>query len=645
MAKATHYHLLMTKKTFYNILLFVLLPFIGFSQEVLVELSGNPVITQAYRDAQSKPKSAALGDTLSLPFFEEFAELIPFPNPSLWLDSFAYINQTYAKFPPSIGMATLDGLNKDGMPYEFSFVQTYGLADKLTSKYIDLSGNVPGDSIYFSFYYQPQGLGNAPESEDSLVLQFKYADSDTTYDWRSVWRKSGSSIQTDSLFDQVMIPVTDTAFFKSGFQFRFINYSTLSGNVDHWHIDYIKMAVNRFAADTVHTDMAITQPLRSVLKHYQAMPWSHYINDTTDVTADSIIFKIHNFYDDAIPTAFTGDIFDPNNTPIKNFSAVVTVPVDPFVYCGNADDDVCTTDGAVFLNGLNFSFPVNFAGDEVEFTVKAYLEDLNQNTVITNDTIAYKQKFHNYYAYDDGSAESAYGLLFEQGAMAYRFALNKPDTLRALQIYFNPVLDDVSDKTFKIGVWTGVGGPQGDPLYLSDSLYSPTYFPGFYNGYYTYVLDQPILLSDTVYIGIVQSETDLLNVGLDRNLNANKNMFFSLNFGASWATSNLKGAWMMRPLFGKVVGNPTGIEQPTASETSFKLFPNPADNILNIYNEAGKNMSNYRLRVFDSVGRLLISEEYLPSQLDINSLKPGFYMFHISAKAGSYSHTYKIVVR
>ena len=30
----------------------------------------------------------------------------------------------------------------------------------------------PADSLYFSFYYQPQGNGNAPESQDSLVLQF-----------------------------------------------------------------------------------------------------------------------------------------------------------------------------------------------------------------------------------------------------------------------------------------------------------------------------------------------------------------------------------------------------------------------------------------------------------------------------------------
>ena len=30
----------------------------------------------------------------------------------------------------------------------------------------------PADSIYLSFYYQPQGNGNAPEEQDSLVLQF-----------------------------------------------------------------------------------------------------------------------------------------------------------------------------------------------------------------------------------------------------------------------------------------------------------------------------------------------------------------------------------------------------------------------------------------------------------------------------------------
>ncbi|HEY9116062.1 MAG TPA: T9SS type A sorting domain-containing protein, partial [Bacteroidales bacterium] len=53
-------------------------------------------------------------------------------------------------------------------------------ADVLTSQPIRLDSVFspvakvlkPADSVYFSFYYQPQGYGNAPEDWDSLVLEF-----------------------------------------------------------------------------------------------------------------------------------------------------------------------------------------------------------------------------------------------------------------------------------------------------------------------------------------------------------------------------------------------------------------------------------------------------------------------------------------
>ena len=53
------------------------------------------------------------------------------------------------------------------------------LADSLISKPISLINEngeklTPADSLYFSFYYQPQGNADAPESTDSLVLMFGY---------------------------------------------------------------------------------------------------------------------------------------------------------------------------------------------------------------------------------------------------------------------------------------------------------------------------------------------------------------------------------------------------------------------------------------------------------------------------------------
>lgn len=645
----------MIKHITYIFSFLLLTPLISHSQEALFELGSNPLIRQAYLDGQTTHPSAqtsinrAPSDTISLPFFDDFAKTALFPNNELWLDSFAFINPGFAFYPPSIGMATLEGLSKDGMPYEFTFNQPHDKADELTSRWIDLSGFTPADSLYFSFYYQPQGLGNAPETEDSLVLQFKYKYLDTSnvamYDWKSVWKMAGTGIQSDSLFTQVMLPVADTIYFYNGFQFRFVNYATLSGNVDHWHIDYVYFDESRFKGDTAYDDGAFTRPMKSLLRDYQAIPWSHYTANPTDATGDIFTFKIHNFFSGSSNISFLGNIYGPDNANLKTLTAGTPVNVDPFTYCGNEPGDDCiASENSIFDNTLDFDFPTTYSGSEVDFRFAGILAGSNTDTRLDNDSVFYTQKFHSYYAYDDGSAENAYGLLQAGGQLAYRFALRKADTLKAIQIYFNPVLDDVSDKKFQLAVWTGgLNGPQGNPIYLSDSLYSPTYFPGFYNGFYTYLLDKPVPVSDTIFVGWVQVEGELLNIGLDRGINANKHMFFSLSNGASWTTSNLKGAWMMRPLFGNVQST-IGIEE-TSLTPQFNLFPNPTEDILNISNSINDDLNKYRLKVFDSTGRLILTEENLPSQLELHTLKPGFYMFHITAKSGAYSHTYKIVVK
>ena len=56
-----------------------------------------------------------------------------------------------------------------------------------------------------------------------------------------------------------------------------------------------------------------------------------------------------------------------------------------------------------------------------------------------NDTIYHYQKFFSHFSYDDGSAESAYGINVSGAMGALQFKLNRPDTLRAVQIYFGMI--------------------------------------------------------------------------------------------------------------------------------------------------------------------------------------------------------------
>ena len=177
-------------------------------------------------------------------------------------------------------------MDEYGHPYDFSMPQTYGIADYLTSKPIDLDPLL--DSVYLSFFYQPEGIGNDPQPEDSLVLEF-YSPSQSQ--WFNIWSVEGSPNQN---FNRVMIPIADAIYLEKGFQFRFKNYATLSGNLDHWHIDYVRLDAGRSIGDTVIVDVAFVYNTASMLKNYQAMPWKHFLASTTDQISNSKNVTITN---------------------------------------------------------------------------------------------------------------------------------------------------------------------------------------------------------------------------------------------------------------------------------------------------------------------------------------------------------------
>jgi len=114
-----------------------------------------------------------------LPFFDDFSHVRLYPDSTKWTDNNALVNDGFPLCPPNRNAATLDVLDANGRVYEFAISNAF-VAEYLTSARIRLDSVMepepralsPADSIYFSFYYQPQGNGNKPEAHDSLVLQF-----------------------------------------------------------------------------------------------------------------------------------------------------------------------------------------------------------------------------------------------------------------------------------------------------------------------------------------------------------------------------------------------------------------------------------------------------------------------------------------
>lgn len=560
---------------------------------------------------------------------------------TLWLDNYAFLNSTYPIYPPSVGVATLDGVDENGMPYDFSTGLPYGVADHLTSKPINLDVYEPSDSLYLSFYYQAQGRGNAPEQNDSLILQFR----SSTLDWTNIWNAEGDELPADSMFKQVMIPVTDTVWFENDFQFRFRNYSTLSGNVDHWHIDYVRFSNARHYQDTVYEDVAYVYPAYSLLNKFQSMPWSHFLVDPAFFMNDTLLLTFHNNLNAVKNTGYRWKVFDESNTEIfdknggsKNYSADV--------FCQNVGTQCDNTDPLPMSPDFAFTFPDN-GNDSANFEIIASLAT-NPDNIKDNDTLHYTQVFHNYYAYDDGTAENGYGLEIQApigvSMAAYRFNMIKGDTLRGVRFYFNPQLDDVSQKLFTLMVWTGNETPE-TVIYQNDSL-SPAYSPGL-NYFRTYTINDTILelQAGNFFVGWMQTENYRMNVGFDRNLNANENMFYNI-LGGGWLQSQLPGAWMIRPVFSSDTLPPDvfSIEENSVM-SEFTIFPNPASDEVYIVamNETG-NSNDYFVNIFNSTGSVVKQVSSLPRSVNISELAPGFYFINIQNKETQEQKTYKLII-
>jgi len=107
---------------------------------------------------------------------------------------------------------------------------------------------------------------------------------------------------------------------------------------------------------------------------------------------------------------------------------------------------------AIPLGG--WSFPVTVNADSADSMSKLRLAPPARRRMCSMTLRIFRQHFYNYYSYDDGSAEVAYGVTGNTDVkLAYRFDLKSQDTLRGIQIYFNQVGTIVHTKLFQLAGW------------------------------------------------------------------------------------------------------------------------------------------------------------------------------------------------
>ncbi len=587
------------------------------AQEQVAPLTYNPLLSGA---GEKQPGFARKTTALTLPFFEDFTGYDVFPDPARWTDRQVYVNNTMCVNPVSRGVVTFDALNEHGVPYNTvnPFVAVY--ADSLTSQFIDLSSDSPADSIYLSFFYQPQGNGFAPEADDSLMLFFKKGDSS----WVKVWSRAGSAVHP---FTPVMVPVTDAAFFSDQFQFRFVNIASINLNDDVWNLDYIRMDKYRTYSDIDINDICTSLEPSFLLNDYAAMPYRQFLADVSRERASTQQFSIRNNYQGARDVQYHYIARDvATNTVLGS----------------GTNNGSMTPDVNVSVSFPAYTTTVPMSGryDRVVFENKYFFTSVSSADRSENDTIVRNQVFDNCLAYDDGTAERSYFLNMWPslpGKIAVEFHLNEPDTLRGIAIYFGRQVPLATYKYFTLTVYEDIAVNGGtDKLLYEQELNDPGYADTI-NKFWIYKFNRPVPLpAGAFYIGTNQpasSGSDSLYFGLDVNRTGANYLYYNvLNV---WESSLVSGALMMRPLLGQPV---TGSDVPQIAPESvqWRVYPNPVGDVL--YIVSPDPTTGIRYEICDAMGRIIKTgntRQGMPVMT--RDLSAGLYIMRLSTKSETYT--------
>ncbi len=611
---------------------------------VCLEISNEFCISDTY-----KFPFQVIGDTLSLPFLDDFSYDGPFPG-SLWLDKEAFVNNTWGYRPPSVGFATMDGLDETGTPYGGG----YGRADFLTSNYIDLSPYNANSNVFLSCYVQPKGYGFHPNEGDSLVVEFKKSNGE----WVQIHAFQGISgfVDVDSLppFDNYFtFNIIASVYLYKGFQFRFVNYAQRTGIRDIWHIDYVLLNANQIP-DGTFEDIAFTNVPNDLLKRYSSVPWRHY--DDNSMFIDSLDIELYSQFENtetANPSGFKIRELE-TNTEIADIPVLLLTDA----VTGNVNQrNVPSQEHRFYTNPINedeIAGLPSFSEEKLVFELEYYFTANAQNPgffpeVERNDTVRTRTIFDNYFAYDDGTAETSMFTGLAPGeAVASGFTALEDDSLRAVQIHF-PHYNNQDNARFHLRVHIGeLGNVVYEKLsmkpFFADSVLDTL------QGFTTFRLSDDADIPSPVaipagefFIELEQANTITpTRVGLDKNSpEAKENQYLKI-FG-NWVGLGNNGAMMLRPVVGDFTPPNTSVDEVMDHALDFSVYPNPSSGLINLKLE-DSNINNLEVRIFNNLGQLVLQKQLWGSQLDLGHLENGNYLLQIINKKTNQYRTQKIIL-
>lgn len=612
------------------------------SSQVFAQLVVKPIPKSSpylnYEQARLS-KATVVADTVTLPFWDDFSYNGQNPDSTFWLvGDDVLINSSDAINPPTLNVATFDGLNAIGQPHSDSdFVSP---ADALESQPIDLSlvPEIKRSSVWLSFFWQMKGLGELPDENDSIRLQFLNSDAQ----WVTQWVIAGLEENISTDFQKQYVAITDASFYHSGFKFKFQNFGKTTGPFDVWHLDYIYLNQDRVSENESIPDVAIAAEPVSLFNTFSNIPYDQLFafpdtifapytvgiasqeNNKQPVTFDYILT-------DAISNQIIISDIDSFATPIDPLSrSTITPPTQIDRSLLNQNTDSLTL----------FSKFLYKTGDE--YLISSINNGGADTTYLVSDTLNYRINdrldrtyvIHETLSYDDGSADFAAGVNQKFGQIAVEFTIAVEDTLTAMDIYFPRVGENSNGESITLSVIKGdLLNNNITQLYRNEN--ELVKIDSLVNLFVRYELSSPLLVSGTFYLVFEQITDNFIGIGLDKN-NPQPNKIFS-NTEGDWLQNNaagVNGSLMFRAIFGNSNDVITDIK-PTQNLQQVTVYPNPAQNRIKLDGS------------FESLEMYTISGEKMQvdfnqNEIDVSNLKNGIYLLKILSSLGIQSQ--KIII-
>lgn len=639
----------------------MLLGLAAHAQPTPLVLTPQPLLADPGRATNPVAAAKATQRTaaLALPFFEDFT--LPRdgqPSPLRWQDATssypdgsgltqrysgggAYVSNRLASEPLTRGTATLDGLRANGLPYTPGSASIYSATDTLTSQPIDLSGYSAASQLYFSYAWQAGTLAGSPAANGGatpvfLTLEFL----DNAGQWNSIWTYNAESKTTR--FRQQIFPLNQAGYFHSGFRFRFRASGNRASSRDAFGVDYIYLNNNRTANDTIFQDIATSRGLSSPLQNYTAMPAWQYAASATSPLNPALTTTVNNLLSNGNPTpiSWLGTVRELSN---GGFGGGTWVAANQPILAGARQ---------VVISGDARTAPLPAAGTSRRYRYTLALQTNEPNPLtLPNDSTYRDLELADYYAFDDGTAESFLTLPAQSTGpvtyYAYPIVAAKSDQVKAIRLapIFNNIPlaqggENYQNRSVIVAVWADDNGkPAATPLATQAGVLTNTLLaagPVFVD----VTFSKPVAVSGRFYIGYGQaSGGQFLPYGFDLNNPTTAPQLFLYNSQRDalnpWSQPTLStpGTIMMRAVMNN---NILATQAQQATNAQFSLYPNPAPTGTTV---AVSGPAFRRAAVLDVLGRPVwqqpAAEAGQPTLRLPASLAAGVYLVQLTLADGS----------